>query len=166
LDYHDIKTIIEVAPPKKKHWWWWVVGAAIVLGTVIYYLSTRKKPEKKILPVVTVNPYEEAMRQLQNLSQSKLDPKTWHSELTGIFRKYIFRRKGIFSLQKTTNDLVIQLRQLAMEKEDLEKLSQSLRLSDFVKFAKYVPSEEDNNNALIVIRQTIIQIERIETKTE
>jgi LPXTG-motif cell wall-anchored protein len=165
-DYHDIKTIIEVAPPKKKQWWWWAAGGAVLLAALIIYFVKRKKPAKKPVPVVSVNAYDEAMKQLEKLKNTRTDPKSWHSELTDIFRQYIFRRKGIFSLQKTTDDLVIQLKQLNLGKESLDNLAQSLRLSDFVKFAKYIPTEQDNSNAFEAVRNSIQLIERSDIKAE
>jgi hypothetical protein len=164
-DYHDIKSIIEVAPPKKKQWWWWAAGGAVIVAAIIIYLLKRKKPEKKAppAPVIAVDPYEDAMKQLEKLQNSKMDPKSWHSALTDIFRQYVFRKKGIFSLQKTTDDLVLQLKQLSFNKGSLDALSQSLRLSDFVKFAKYMPTEADNKATFDVIRDTIMLIEKWST---
>ncbi len=80
------------------------------------------------------------MKQLEQLQRDKPETKLYYSKLTDIFRLYIFQKKGILSLQKTTDDLVIQLKSLNLNKEQFDKLSQSLRLSDFVKFAKYIPS--------------------------
>jgi hypothetical protein len=68
------------------------------------------------------------------------------------------------SLQKTTDDLVIQLKSLNLSKEQFDKLSQSLRLSDFVKFAKYIPGKEDDSNSFNEIRNAIITIEKTEAK--
>ncbi|HEY6064151.1 MAG TPA: hypothetical protein VIV35_11110, partial [Chitinophagaceae bacterium] len=84
--------------------------------------------------------------------------------LTDIFRLYIFRKKGILSLQKTTADLILQLRDLPFSKEQFDKLSQALRLSDFVKFAKYVPAADDNRNCFEEIRNSIMTIEKTEAK--
>jgi hypothetical protein len=68
------------------------------------------------------------------------------------------------SLQKTTDDLVIQLKTLPLDKEQFDTLSQALRLSDFVKFAKYIPSEKDNEDCFEEIKNTIIKIEKSESK--
>jgi len=59
---------------------------------------------------------------------------------------------------------VIQLKSLNLNKEQFDKLSQSLRLSDFVKFAKYVPSNDDDRNAFSEIKNAIIAIEKSEVK--
>lgn len=165
-DYHDIKDIIEVKPPKGKQWWMYAAGGALLLLLAILYFFRRKKPVPVIPQIATgINPYEEAMKELEQLRQLKPGVKEFHSRLTVIFRLYIYRKKGILSLQKTTDDLIVQLKGLNMGKEQFDKLAQSLRLSDFVKFAKYAPSEEDNRNCLEEIKHSIMTIEKSETNS-
>jgi hypothetical protein len=159
-DYHDIKDIIEVTPPKNKQWWWYIAGGALLLLAIVIYLLRRKKPAPFVAPKVVIDPYEEAMKQLELLQKDKPDAKKYHSRLTDIFRLYVFRKKGILSLQKTTADLVLQLRELNFTKEQFDKLSQALRLSDFVKFAKYIPSNEDDTVVFEIILNTIKTIEQ------
>lgn len=163
-DYHDIKDIIEIPPPKKKPWWWLIAGGAVLLVALAVYLQRRKKPAALPVPEVVTDPYEEAMQQLELLQRDKPEFKKYHSKLTDIFRFYVFRKKGILSLQKTTADLVLQLRDLNVSKEQFDKLSQALRLSDFVKFAKYVPTGEDDRNCFEEIKNSITSIEKSEAK--
>lgn len=164
-DYHDIKDILEIKPSKNKiEWWWYAAGVALLLGLILLYLQRKKKPQPVIVPKAVISPYEEAMKQLEQLQRDKPGAKQYHSKLTDIFRLYIFRKKGILSLQKTTDDLIIQLKSLSLTKEQLDKLSQSLRLSDFVKFAKYASSKEDDDNTFNTIKETIMSIEKSEAK--
>lgn len=158
--YHDIKDIIEVKPEKKKQWWWYAAAAALLLAAVVVYILKRKKPAPVVKPASSADPYEEALQQLEQLQKTRPDSKEYHSRLTNIFRLYVFRKKGILSLQKTTDDLVLQLKDLGLPKEDFEKLTRSLRLSDFVKFAKFNPSAEDNEKSFNEILQAIKTIER------
>lgn len=164
-EYHDIKDILEVKPPKKKmEWWWYAAGAALLFGLVWLYLQRKKKPKPAAVLKIVINPYEEAIKQLEQLKMDRPDAKQYHSRLTDIFRLYIFRKKGILSLQKTTDDLVLQLKSLNLNKEQFDKLSQSLRLSDFVKFAKYIPGNDDDRNAFDEIKNAIMVIEKMEAK--
>jgi hypothetical protein len=161
--YHDIKDIIDVKPiEEKKKWWLWYAiggGALVIILLLIYFLRKKKPVAPVIAPVI--DPYEEAMKQLDELKSGKPDPKQYYSQLVDIFRLYIFRKKGIHSLQKTTDDLVIQLKSIPHAKDQFEKLSQAFRLSDFVKFAKYVPSADDDKNVFETIKSSIISIEKI-----
>ncbi len=158
-EYHDIKDIIEVKPEANRPWWWYAAGGALLLVILLVYLSKKKKPVPFIKPAAEANPYEEAMGQLSELQNNKPDAKQYHTKLADIFRLYIFRKKGILSLQKTTDDLILQLKSLQIGKEQFDKLSQSLRLGDFVKFAKYNPSDEDNNHCYNDILNSIKTIE-------
>ena len=55
---------------------------------------------------------------------------------------------------------MIQLKSLNLSKEQFDKLSQSLRQSDFVKFAKYIPSADDDRNCFEEIKNAIVTIEK------
>jgi hypothetical protein len=162
-DYHDIKDIIEVNPEKEKEkWWLWyaIGGGALLVILLLIYLLRKKKPAVQA-PVTIIDPYEEAMKQLEKLQNERTDQKQYYSRLVDIFRLYISERKGIHSLQKTTDDLVVQLKGMPVTKEQFEKLSQALRLSDFVKFAKYVPSPDDDKAIYETIKDSINAIEKI-----
>ena len=159
-DYHDIKDIIEVAPPKKKPWWWIIAGGILLLTAVAYFLLSKKKTIPVPTSVIVIDPYKEALQQLELLQKEKPASKIFHTRLIDIFRLYVFRKKGILSLQKTTADLVLQLGKLNFNKEQFDRLSQALRLSDFVKFAKYSPSEEDDKFVFNIILDTIKLIEQ------
>ena len=161
--YHDIKDIIDVKPDeeKKKSWLWYAIGGGTLLVILLLiYLFRRKKPAPVIAAPV-IDPYREAMDQLDGLQTGKMDQKQYYTRMIDIFRLYVLRKKDIHSMQKTTDDLVIQLKGIPIPKEQFEKLSQALRLSDFVKFAKYVPSAEDDRNVLDTIRKAIMEIEQL-----
>lgn len=162
-EYHDIKDILEVTPSvRKKKWWLWyaIGGGVLLLILLLVYLLRKKKPVVQA-PVVIIDPYEVAMTQLEKLQHEKADRKQYYSALVDIFRVYILKKKGIHSLQKTTDDIVVQLKSIPVPKESFEKLSQALRLSDFVKFAKYIPSAEDDANTFETIKKSITAIEAI-----
>lgn len=163
-EYHDIKDIFEVKPTKKKIEWWWYVAGGFLLLVILHYFARKKKLAPVSVPMAAVNPYNEALKQLEQLQEERPEAKQYYSRLTDIFRLYIFRRKGILSLQKTTDDMVLQLRHLDMEKGQFGRLATSLRLSDFVKFAKYTPTSEDDISAFDEIKNAIITIEKMETQ--
>ena len=158
--YHDTKDIIEVTPEeekKKERWWYIVAGAVLLLLLLIYFL--RKKKKTIIVPVnQPIDPYKEAIEQLEKLQRDKPEAKQYYSRLVDIFREYIAAKRGIHSLQATTHDLVGQLKNLGLPQFD--ELSRSLSLSDFVKFAKYIPSAEDDKGTFTVIFKSIQQIEQ------
>lgn len=158
-NYHDIKDIIEVQPGKRKMEWWYFMVGGVIIGIIIFIL-TRKKKKTETPIKETIDPYKEAMQQLGQIKISPGTTKEYYSSLVNVFRLYIFRTKGIHSLQETTNDLVQQLKTVKLEKSQFEQLSQALQLSDFVKFAKYEPSEEDNTTIFETIKKSIQAIEQ------
>lgn len=161
--YHDIKDIIEVTPEeekKKPRWWYIIIGVVGLLALVILLLRKKKKPVVVVAAPVQ-DPYQIALESLDKLRGEKLDSKQYYSKLVDIFRIYVSSKKGIHSLQKTTDDLVNQLKGLEMSKELFAQLSQALRISDFVKFAKYVPTGEDDNNSFEIIKRSIDHIEQM-----
>lgn len=166
--YHDIKEIIEVTPEEKKEkpqWWYLLAGAALLLIILVLIFRKKKKPAVNVVEQ-PVDTYMEAMTQLEKLQKEKPGPKQYYSKLVDVFRIYVHNKTGIHSLQNTTDDLVSQLRGLKIPKEPFEQLGQSLRLSDFVKFAKYIPSAEDDKNSFDIIYWSIQKIEQMTNNNE
>lgn len=160
-DYHDIKDVIDVTvEEEKKQWWWWAIGGGSLVIIVVIYLLLRKKPVAAKAVAPPVDPYKDALQQIEQLQRQKPAAKEYYSQLVDILRQYIEKRKGISSLQKTTDDLVLQLRGLVLSNDDFNRLAQALRMSDFVKFAKYQPEKSDDEMILQTIRQTIMDIEK------
>ncbi len=159
-DYHDIKDIIDIKPPAKKQGWWYVIGGCILLLLIVVWVINRKKRSPIPLTVAPINPYNEAMKQLEKLKKEKPEAKQYHTQLADIFRLYIFRKKGIHSLQKTTDDLVIRLQGPGPVTKEFEQLAQALRLIDFVKFAKYAPTVHDDEEVYKTIKRSIDEIEK------
>jgi hypothetical protein len=165
-DYHDIKDVINVEVKQKKEetWYWYAAASALLIAAIIYFLVRKKKNPVARIPFV--NPYKEARQELEKLGKENLATKLFYTRLVDIFRLYISRRKGIASLQKTTDDLVVQLRSLKLPVEDFNRLAQSLRLSDFVKFAKFEPAESDKTDSFKTIKDFIENIEKMEIQKE
>jgi hypothetical protein len=161
-DYHDIKDIINVEVEKKKEtWWWYAAGGGLLLLLLLIYFLTRKKKLVVQPAEPPIDPYKEAMGQIEKLQANKPAPKQYYSAMVDVFRQYVFKKKGIRSLQETTDDLVLQLKDLPVSKDNFNQLAQTLRLSDFVKFAKYNPTAEDDAVLLNGIKQSIQAIEQV-----
>jgi hypothetical protein len=160
-DYHDIKDVIDVQAEekKKKDWYWYIAASALLLAAIIYLLARKKKKPKAKAP--PIDPFTEAKQELEKLRRENPGSKIFYTRLVDIFRVYILRRKGIASLQKTTDDLVVQLKSLKLSAEDFNQLAQTLRMSDFVKFAKYEPSEKDKTDSFNIIKGSIESIQRL-----
>src|SRR5258706_12128468 len=114
-DYHDIKDVIDVKAEekKKKDWYLYIAVSALLLAAIIYLLAGKKKKPVDAKAVL-LDPFTEAKQELDKLLKENLPSKLFYTRLVDIFKLYISRRKGIASLQKTTDDLVVQLRLLKL----------------------------------------------------
>lgn len=159
-DYKDIKEIEDVNEKKTEQYWWWMATAAILLMILLitWWLIKKKKKGPAPVPRSSIGAYEAAMKQLQELKQSNLVDKgeisTYYTKLSDIFRNYLQRDKGIRSLEKTSLELLSELKQ-RMPGDDITSISIALRRCDFVKFAKYIPSNNEHTEAVSMIEQTI-----------
>ena len=67
--------------------------------------------------------------------------KKYYSGLNDTLRVFVNRKLGIVTMEKTSEELILSLNDLKMERESFSKLTSALRMGDFVKFAKYVPDQ-------------------------
>lgn len=160
--YHDVKDIIEVTPKEEKEtikWWYIVAGAALLLLVLVLLFRKKKKP---VIQTVEqpIDPFKKAIEKLEKLQNEKPETKEYYSRLVNIFREYIDAKKGIHSLQTTADELVVKLKALNMPTEQFDDLTQSLRIGDFVKFAKFIPSPEEDKKIFTIIYRCIQQIEQ------
>ena len=159
-DYRDIKDIIEVKNPSVDYLQWVIGALAVVSLAVLALLWRRKRPapdvKKQQMPVLT--PYEEAMKALAQLALKNVnngEVKTYYSQMNDILRKYVSRKFSVATFERTNEELIIELSGKGIPKDAFISLAQSLRMSDVVKFAKYLPSEEDNKSNLRIVTSSI-----------
>lgn len=159
-DYHDIKDILEVPRPARTTWYWFLIGA-LLLALLFLLLFPGKKDKKALAFVPDAGAYKTALAQLSALEKEAASKEAgrFYTELVGIFRTYLKQRKGIESFQKTTDDLCIQLKNVDLPTENFGPLVQTLRMSDLVKFAKFVPAGEENRESIRIIKNAITVIE-------
>ncbi len=160
----DIKAIrqVEVINPL----WYWAGGALLLLLLIlltVWWHRSRKK-NKEIAPVHSkLSPFEEAMQELEKLKEHNLtvhnEIQQYHTKLIEIFRRYLSRKENMDYLNKTTSDILMDIRNNYADKEILDKTATALRFSNAVKFAKYVPPATDSEANKQIIRDTIQLIE-------
>ncbi len=171
-DYHDIKEIIDIPNPFAR-WFGWIVAAVSLASLAIVVWLIRKKKLLKgqlLLQVPRLSPYEEAIGQLDELEQQHLPEngsvKLYYSRLGDILRVFLYRRLGISSMAETSEELIGQLRRLPLSAASFSDLAETLRMSDFVKFAKYQPGLADNELHYRVIPSSVEQLHRIGEEEE
>lgn len=165
-DYHDIKEIIPVENPNKPYLIWILAAVTLIALLVgVYLLRQKAQLAKPAAPVSKLSPVEEAMQALEALKkeqlQQQMQPKQFYTKLNDILRLYVTRKFKFSSLEKTNDEIILQLRQLRLPQDEYTLLAQTLRMADFVKFAKYVPSEAEQEESFQTIKKSISRMDAL-----
>ena len=160
-DIKDIKDPVKIPLDWKVILIWSLVALLVIAGAAYLYLYYRKKRLQKqgIVRVVKKEPHEEALDELDRLEAKKLwqsgQIKQYHTEITGIIRRYFEERFRVPALEITTNELLGNLEKVK-ETENISIItSDFLNNADLVKFAKYVPMESINEEMMAQARRIV-----------
>lgn len=128
--------------------------AAIVLAalvwTLLVFIKKRKLTKTGIPEIINPDPaHVIAFRELEKLRSEELCQKghykQYYTRLTEILRMYLENRYKVYSLELTTSETLHALLKTGFRKnEDYERLRTVLTAADLVKFAKYIPSNDEN----------------------
>lgn len=142
-------------------WWLWL---SIVLLAVLFFIGMRRYRRQGALikPKAEPNPYDVAMKRLDNLKRRQLweqgMEKEYFTLLTDILREYLEKRFGINAMEMTTAEIIDSLSANPEVKEKRGCMHEILDVADFVKFAKVRPLPEDNiaafDNACRFVEET------------
>jgi len=167
-DYHDIKDIIAVDNPYVRYIVWIIAGLILLsLALVIYFIRGKRSiVEAGDQPVSKWSPYEEAVRSLTELKEQRLPEKgqvkLYYTRLNDILRLFVMRKLRMASMEKTNEELILQLRQVNISPQQFSQLTEALRMSDYVKFAKFQPGENDNKRNFDIIETSVHLLNEIE----
>ena len=163
--FHDIKSIIEVK--KEWAWWWWaILGVALILlffwiRFLIKFLKKKKEPD---IFKSKLSPYDEAMQSLDNLDKEQLlqnnEVKAYHTRLTDIFKRYISRKTKMYKMHLTSDEMLMELGDYNLSKEQVSAFANCVRMSNAVKFAKFIPSQQESETCLQQVRATITEVNK------
>ena len=169
-DYHDIQGIIDKVNPGVKYIPW-IVGAITLIALVLFIWFIRKPLAVGREPLVVketnrLTPLEEAMEQLTVLkTMIQKEPaavKKYYSGLNDTLRLYMNREFGLVTMEKTSEELILSISGMNMERAAFSKLSAALRMGDFVKFAKYIPGPFEIDSNLEEMRTGIMLLNEID----
>ncbi len=142
------------------------VPLAIIIFFVVRWLRNR---HKKLYGKPMDPPHVTAIAALIALKHKKLwqqgKIKEYHSAVSTILRYYIEGRYNIGAPEMTTPEIVSALKATLTARE-LDTLQDVLSLSDLVKFAKWAPEAEQNEEMHDIAYNFIEQTKLIETTDE
>ena len=162
-EMYDIKDISEYPfflwDSVKQFMWdyWWIgaiiLGLALIAFGVWWYLRRLKNKGRFFIFARPQDPpYIIAFSELQKLKEEKLweqdKTKQYYTRLTDIIRKYLEDTYGLQAMEKTSEEILRDLKTLKLEKQELyDELKEMFTYSDLAKFAKYNPSPLENEQA-------------------
>jgi hypothetical protein len=159
-ELRDIKPIMDVTI--KSYLWYYIGGGIlllIILSIILWRFLKNRKKEPDVVFSSKLSPYDEAIQQLEKLKQLNLqnaeELKQFHARLSNIFKWYISRKQRVSIMNKTTGDVLVHLADNNLPKETIADAATALRCGDAVKFAKYTPPVNENEECLAKIKATI-----------
>lgn len=174
FELHDMKSLIEVPYTWEEflydlnEFWelvkmWVILGRWFLIFSIAGYCLWRlySKKGSGVSSYVNEPAHIVALRKLDGLRSNAMwvpeKQKTFYSGVTDALREYISRRYGIGALEMTTAELFDQMKVADLSAEQLDELHELFVRADFVKFAKYVASDEDNASTVPVAVRFVTQ---------
>lgn len=163
--------------------WWQVIrialaGLAVLLILILIYVYYRRRKDgKSLIPRKEKPkrpPHEIALEELENLIAQNLigqgEVKRFYIILSEIIRRYIGDRYYIIAIEMTTGQLIEVMNHADIDKDTIDEVENFLLRCDMVKFAKYIPAEDENESiiqlAFDIVEKTKIVIVDEEEKEE
>ena len=149
---HDLRgqmkypvTLSEILP--------WVLGfwflMLLVAGLVSWILSRKRESDG---PVFREPAHITALRKLDKYRGDKFwapeKQKQFYSGVTDALREYIVARYGVGAMEMTTAEIFQDLKKTDIPADLYEEMKDLFERVDFVKFAKFIASPEDNATVL------------------
>lgn len=158
----DLKPPAVLPPPPFP----WLTAAGVLLLAVLAALAAYAwRRRKKIVPALptaeptpALPPHEQAYRELERLLGTSLlregRLKEFHVELAEILKRYLAGRFEIETLERTSEEVLDEMKRVRVGVAPLGTAREFFSETDLVKFARYLPSEEE-------IRRTVERAYRL-----
>ena len=131
----------------------WVAGALAVIALLYNLIALLLRRRKKAIEAEKAEPaHIKALRKLDKYRGEKYwkpeHQKTFYSGVTDALREYIAARYGVGALEMTTAEIFEGLKGTDVPVELYEEMKDLFERADFVKFAKFTASDEENAKVL------------------
>lgn len=172
-DIRDIKMPLEIPRSYRQLIFIIIVCVLVIaIGVLSFFFIKRYKEGKSLIPKrakLPRPPHEVALEDLEKLVASNLlassEVKKYYVTISEIIRRYIEGRFFIIALEMTTTQLLDNMQQANIAPETIELTREFLENCDLVKFAKYIPTNEENEKiiqqAFDFVNQTKLFIEEV-----
>ncbi|MBR5856926.1 MAG: hypothetical protein IKY70_06615 [Bacteroidales bacterium] len=153
----DIKGQIKYPVTFKEVLPWILLGLLVTgLAYLVYRYIKYRRENRDFFgrPIVQDPPHIVALRELDKIHSLKLwqngKEKQFYTGITDTLRSYIEGRYGVSAMEKTSSEIMASLSDASIEERALRELDELFKVADLVKFAKYVPTAGENEEAIPV----------------
>ena len=172
LDVNPSADIFDVKAPL---WmgldWWFIIIIALIVIILLgggYFVYKKYFKKEDLIPqkvIIKIPPHKIALKELMELEDKKLwqagNIKEYHSEITGIIRKYFEERFSVLALEMPSSELLALLKNVSEMQPVYDAALSFFENADLVKFAKFQPmasvNEEMMKQAYDIVRNTKVE---------
>jgi len=133
---------------------YWSLAALAIVATVILLVYKYGKKDKEVVKVTRPKepPHITALAALEDIKLKNLWQegkfKEYHTLISDTLRMYIEGRYGVSAMELTSDEIFKIMNSQVIDGISREKLRQILTLADYVKFAKVIPIDVENEMSL------------------
>ncbi|MGK0390242.1 MAG: hypothetical protein ACI94Y_002993 [Maribacter sp.] len=170
VDLRPIKDIME-EPVRLSDWIHYIlIPLGIVLALILLFFVVRKLTKKEVeAPIIEqifhIPPHITALEKLKELKKKELwqkgAVKEYYSEISYIAREYLENRYKINALESVTDEIIPELKTKDIPEALQQRLINTLRTSDMVKFAKVKPGIETHESVIKQVEQLVQETQQI-----
>jgi len=129
---------------------------AVLLALLTVFLILRYMDDKPIIRIIRRAPkipaHQKALEQIEQIREEKMphseDAKAYYTALTDALRLYMNERFGFNATEMTTSEIIENLEKTD-DKEAIREMNTLFSTADLVKFAKFRPMLNENDQNLI-----------------
>jgi len=144
--------------------WYWIVGIAAVAGVLwtLRYLWKLQIQRRDHVVMTAGTPGQIAISHLTKLRTGDMTAIQMYAAIADTLRVYLQKRLNISTQERTTVEIMTQLRsQSYLPEKHYHQLQQILEEADLVKFAKFEPEDHAGNRMIEIATRWIESVERI-----
>jgi hypothetical protein len=164
VDYHDIKDILEVNPENN----WCIIAAITVLALIslfafLWFHNNKSAIQETQIPIAKIDVlYNQFLQNLSKLEITDLTEKTSvvniYKESSNAIRTFIDKVYQQNTSHLTTSEYMLKIKGKFPDVLTENIYFQFLRLSDAVKFAKYLPPVEETKAIFPALRNIASEV--------